>query len=95
MSQSTESLLNIEAAVKDRYSAASEEREQALCCPVNYEEKYLKVLPQELIDRDYGCGDPSQYVNEGETVLDLGKWRWKDLLHRVANRWPQRESHRR
>ena len=72
MSQSTESLLNIEAAVKDRYSAASEEREQALCCPVNYEEKYLKVLPQELIDRDYGCGDPSQYVNEGETVLDLG-----------------------
>ncbi len=72
MSQSTESLLNIEAVVKDRYSAASEEREQALCCPVNYEAKYLEVLPQELIDRDYGCGDPSKYVKEGETVLDLG-----------------------
>ncbi|MEC9091622.1 MAG: methyltransferase domain-containing protein [Planctomycetota bacterium] len=64
--------LNIEDAVKERYSAASEHQEQALCCPVNYENKYLEVLPQELIDRDYGCGDPSKYVQAGETVLDLG-----------------------
>src|SRR5690606_24652883 len=27
---------------------------------------------QEVIDKDYGCGDPSQYVKPGETVLDLG-----------------------
>jgi arsenite methyltransferase len=64
--------LDVERAVRDRYSAASKEQEPALCCPVNYETKYLKVLPQELIDRDYGCGDPSKYVEEGETVLDLG-----------------------
>jgi SAM-dependent methyltransferase len=25
-----------------------------------------------LIERDYGCGDPSRYVGEGEIVLDLG-----------------------
>ena len=25
-----------------------------------------------MLDRDYGCGDPSTYVREGETVLDLG-----------------------
>lgn len=64
--------LDVERAVRERYSAASKEREPALCCPVIYEKQYLEVLPQELIDRDYGCGDPSKYVQEGETVLDLG-----------------------
>ncbi|MBC8355605.1 MAG: methyltransferase domain-containing protein [Planctomycetes bacterium] len=64
--------LNVEQAVRERYSAASKEQELSLCCPVNYEKQYLEVLPQELIDRDYGCGDPSKYVGEGETVLDLG-----------------------
>jgi len=64
--------LNVEQAVRERYSAASKEQVPALCCPVNYEKQYLEVLPQELIDRDYGCGDPSKYVHAGETVLDLG-----------------------
>jgi ubiquinone/menaquinone biosynthesis C-methylase UbiE len=32
----------------------------------------LKVIPQEIIDRDYGCGDPSRFLRAGETVLDLG-----------------------
>lgn len=64
--------LNVEQAVRERYSAASKELVPALCCPVNYEKQYMEVLPQELIDRDYGCGDPSKYVHEGETVLDLG-----------------------
>ena len=30
------------------------------------------MIPQEVIERDYGCGDPSRYLGEGETVLDLG-----------------------
>ena len=30
------------------------------------------MIPQEIIDRDYGCGDPSPYVNPGDTVVDLG-----------------------
>ncbi|MCA9122207.1 MAG: methyltransferase domain-containing protein [Planctomycetaceae bacterium] len=64
--------LNVEQAVRARYSAASQEQIPALCCPVTYEKQYLEVLPQELIDRDYGCGDPSKYVQSGETVLDLG-----------------------
>ena len=33
---------------------------------------YLQVLPAEILDRDYGCGDPSAWVRSGETVLDLG-----------------------
>ncbi len=64
--------LDVESAVGDRYSAASMQAEPALCCAVDYDAKYLEVLPNELIERDYGCGNPSRYVNEGETVLDLG-----------------------
>jgi arsenite methyltransferase len=39
---------------------------------VDYNSGYLKVIPQEVIERDYGCGDPSRYLREGETVVDLG-----------------------
>ncbi len=59
-------------AVKNRYAQAAQEREEALCCPVDYDPKYLKIIPAEVIERDYGCGDPSAYVREGDTVLDLG-----------------------
>ncbi len=62
----------VDRAVQKRYAAAAAEKEPALCCPVTYDGKYLDVLPQELIDRDYGCGNPAEYVGEGETVLDLG-----------------------
>ena len=64
--------INYENAVADRYSKAAEEREAALCCPVQYQPELLEVIPKEIIERDYGCGDPSPYVNPGETVLDLG-----------------------
>ena len=64
--------LKTETAVKDRYAPAATVQEPALCCPVQYDPKYLEVIPDEVIERDYGCGDPSQYVNPGETVLDLG-----------------------
>jgi ubiquinone/menaquinone biosynthesis C-methylase UbiE len=59
-------------AVKERYSAAAVAREAALCCPVDYDPQYLRAIPQEVLERDYGCGDPSRYVREGEVVLDLG-----------------------
>ena len=58
--------------VRDRYAAGAREREEALCCPVDYDTDLLKVIPSEVIERDYGCGDPSRYVRPGETVLDLG-----------------------
>jgi ubiquinone/menaquinone biosynthesis C-methylase UbiE len=64
--------LDVEAAVGARYGAAAQEQEEALCCPIDYDPKYLGVVPQEVIDRDYGCGDPSRYVRPGDTVLDLG-----------------------
>ena len=64
--------INTDQFVRDRYSAASKQREQALCCPVVYDAKWLEAIPEEVIQRDYGCGDPSPYVGAGDTVLDLG-----------------------
>ncbi len=65
-------LLNVEEAVKERYAAGAQAEEPALCCPVNYDPQFLRVIPKEIIERDYGCGDPSQHLKPGETVLDLG-----------------------
>ena len=66
------SSLNVETAVRERYSDGARSRVEALCCPVEYDRQYLKVIPPEVIERDYGCGDPSKYLYPGETVLDLG-----------------------
>ena len=65
-------LPSTETSVRERYAAAAEEREAALCCPVSYDPQFLKIIPQEILDKDYGCGDPSQHVLAGDTVLDLG-----------------------
>jgi ubiquinone/menaquinone biosynthesis C-methylase UbiE len=64
--------LDVDAAVKSRYSAASAAVEAQLCCPIDYDPRYLAAIPAEVLERDYGCGDPSRYVREGDTVLDLG-----------------------
>lgn len=64
--------MKTETAVKERYSGAARAPEAALCCPVEYDTRYLKIIPPEVIEKDYGCGDPSRWVREGETVLDLG-----------------------
>src|SRR5213593_3556162 len=61
-----------ETIVRRRYAAGAKERAEKLCCPVDYDSEYLKVIPREVIERDYGCGDPSRYLREGEVVLDLG-----------------------
>ncbi len=66
------SSLNVDEAVRGRYSNAAQQAEPSLCCPVDYDQQYLEVLPQELLERDYGCGDPSSYVEPGDAVLDLG-----------------------
>lgn len=59
-------------SVEQRYANAAKQHEAALCCPVDYDRKYLEVIPTEVIEKDYGCGDPSKWLKSGETVLDLG-----------------------
>jgi SAM-dependent methyltransferase len=70
--KATREVLDVAEAVKSRYSKASHAVEPALCCPVDYDPRYLGVIPPEILERDYGCGDPSRFVHEGDTVLDLG-----------------------
>ncbi len=64
--------MSVKSAVLERYSEGANERQESLCCPVDYDASLLKLLPQEIIDKDYGCGDPSRYIQEGDIVLDLG-----------------------
>lgn len=64
--------MNTQQNVMERYSEGAKERQAALCCPVDYDQGLLKMLPQEIIEKDYGCGDPSRYVRAGDVVLDLG-----------------------
>ncbi len=64
--------MTIETGVLKRYTAGAESIQSDLCCPVDYDRELLSILPQEIIEKDYGCGDPSHYVRKGDVVLDLG-----------------------
>ena len=59
-------------AVRSRYKQGANELVPELCCPVDYDASLLEVLPKEIVERDYGCGDPSRFCRPGDTVLDLG-----------------------
>ncbi len=63
---------DVETAVLERYKAGAKEVQPTLCCPTEYEGNYIDNLPQEIVEKDYGCGDPTRYVAAGETVVDLG-----------------------
>ena len=64
--------LDVDQAVRTRYSGAAKAKEASLCCPTSYDSKLLEAIPNEVLERDYGCGDPTQHLKPGETVLDLG-----------------------
>jgi len=64
--------MEVESIVRDRYRQGAQERVADLCCPVSYDPRYLAAIPTEVLERDYGCGDPSRHLRAGETVLDLG-----------------------
>lgn len=64
--------LNVESAVKQRYGQAARAKEDALCCPTNYDPRFLAAIPEEILVKDYGCGDPSVHARQGDRVLDLG-----------------------
>jgi MoaA/NifB/PqqE/SkfB family radical SAM enzyme/ubiquinone/menaquinone biosynthesis C-methylase UbiE len=62
------------ARVREYYSAAAETPEADLCCPTRYDAEAVAHIPQEVLDRFYGCGSPITLANvqPGETVVDLG-----------------------
>jgi len=63
---------SVEEEVLRRYARGAGRVDGNLCCPTRYDGRFLEVLPREILEKDYGCGDPSRWVEEGETVLDLG-----------------------
>ncbi len=63
---------SVEEAVRDRYSRGAVIVEPGLCCPAAYDPSLLQYIPREVLERDYGCGDPTRYLRSGETLLDLG-----------------------
>lgn len=65
-------VIDAEQLVMERYTQAAASRQDELCCPVQYDQRYLDVIPDEIRERDYGCGDPSAFVQEDDVVLDLG-----------------------
>ncbi|MDH3724568.1 MAG: methyltransferase domain-containing protein [Thermoleophilia bacterium] len=63
---------SVETAVRERYAAGATQQVPELCCAVSYDPALLEAIPDEVIERDYGCGDPTKFVRAGEAVLDLG-----------------------
>ena len=64
--------LSIEAAVRERFGAAARHADPDLGGPVRYDPSFLGAIPEEVLDRDYGRGDPTRLLRPGEVVLDLG-----------------------
>jgi MoaA/NifB/PqqE/SkfB family radical SAM enzyme/SAM-dependent methyltransferase len=62
------------AKVREFYGAAAETPQAELCCPTKYDDSAISHIPQDVIDRFYGCGSPmtTAGIQPGETVVDLG-----------------------
>ena len=67
-------------AIQERYGSAALEKESCLCTPVGFNPVLLEAIPQEVIERDYGCGDPTRWVKPGDNVLDLGSGSGKNAF---------------
>ena len=60
--------------VQNFYGEAAKNPQDNLCCPTSYPQEDTSFIPQDVIDRFYGCGSPISIagITEGETVMDLG-----------------------
>lgn len=60
--------------VQEFYGAAAEKPQAELCCPTKYDDSEVGHIPQEVLDRFYGCGSPVTASNPqpGEVYVDLG-----------------------
>ena len=79
-SESKNHNLDHKEAIQNRYGSAAIEKESCLCTPVSFNSKYLDSIPKEVIERDYGCGDPTKYVQKDDVVLDLGSGSGKNAF---------------
>ena len=56
------------------YGQAAEQPQAELCCPTTFDPEEIRHIPQEVLDRFYGCGSPVTSANPqpGEVFVDLG-----------------------
>jgi len=62
---------DVEKAVRRRYSAGARTPEPALCCPTSYDPALLAAIPEEVLARDYGCGDPTRHLRRARPSSTL------------------------
>jgi SAM-dependent methyltransferase len=62
------------AKVRELYGEAAATPQADLCCPTKYDASAVDHIPQEVLDRFYGCGSPMAKagIQPGEVVVDLG-----------------------
>ncbi|HEX5481524.1 MAG TPA: methyltransferase domain-containing protein [Terriglobia bacterium] len=72
MAQTAQFTSDVEQAVRERYSKAATATESCLCSPAAYDKALLAAIPDEVVEKDYGCGNPSAHLRPGDRVLDLG-----------------------
>ena len=61
----------IEAFVRTSYSNAAKVPDTGLCCRSSCDSRLLAAIPDVVLERDYGCGNPAGYLRASEKVLDL------------------------
>ena len=73
-------------AILETYSKAATERDELLCCPVDYQQEFspeeLEHIPEEVLEFNYGCGVPPELrrLEPGKSVLDLGPGLGRDCF---------------
>ena len=81
MTKEEEAMFDAHESVKEYYSditlnKGGAMRSSACCCGTNQYPKHMRdiisSLPDEILERSYGCGSPVPLAIEGCTVLDLG-----------------------
>jgi len=60
--------------VQEFYGQAAEKPQAELCCPTKYDDADVGHIPQDVLDRFYGCGSPVSAAapQPGEVYVDLG-----------------------
>lgn len=61
-------------SVREFYGKAADDPQEELCCPTSNAREDTDHIPQDVIDRFYGCGSPIIQADlmQGESVVDLG-----------------------
>ncbi|MBI4369198.1 MAG: methyltransferase domain-containing protein [Elusimicrobia bacterium] len=77
--------------IQNFYGKAALKPQEELCCPVKYDQAEVGHIPQEVIDRFYGCGSPisQAQAQPGETTLDLGSGAGIDVFIAAKKVGPQ------